>query len=69
MRFDIFILIWIWLLVFDIPMIRMLTLYLDSEDAKNIHVLYVLIWVFGGRWRFLSGVWHLDLDLDMVMSL
>ena len=24
---------------------------------------------FGGRWRFLTGVWHLDLDLDMVIGL
>ena len=27
-------------------------------------VLEVLIWGFGGCWRFLTWVWHLDLDLD-----
>ena len=47
-------------------MIRILALYLDFEGAKNIHVLEVLIWGFEGRWRFLTGVWHLDLDLYMV---
>ena len=64
--FGISILIWIWPLVFDIPMIQILALYLDFEGAKNIHVLKVLIWGFGGRWRFLTGVWNLDIDLDMV---
>ena len=59
------ILIWIWSLVFDAPMIRILALYLDFEGAKNIHVLQALIWGFGGRWRFLTGVWHLVLDFDM----
>ena len=63
------ILILILLLVFDTPMIRILALYLDFEGAKNIHVLYVLIWGFGGCWRFLTGIWHLDLDLDMVTGL
>ena len=51
------------------PMIRILTLYLDFECAKNINVLWVLIWGFGGRWRFLAGVWHLDLDWDRVRTL
>ena len=50
-------------------MIRILALYLDFEGAKNIHVLQVIIWGFGGRWRSLTGVLHLDLDLDMVTSL
>ena len=36
---DILILIGIWSLVFDIPMIQILALYLDFEGAKNIHVL------------------------------
>ena len=27
--------------------IRILTLYLDFEGAKNIHVLQVMIWSFG----------------------
>ena len=31
--------IWIWSLVFDTPMIKILALYLDFEHAKNIHVL------------------------------
>merc|ERR1711954_441771 len=50
-------------------MIQILALYLYFEGAKNIHVLYVLIWCFGRRWRFLTGVWHLDLDLDMATGL
>ena len=33
-----------------------LALYLDFEGAKNIYVLEVLIWGFGGHWRFLTGV-------------
>ena len=44
----------------------MLALFLDFEDAKNIHALKVLICSFGGCWRFLTGFWHIDLDLDMV---
>ena len=44
-------------------MIRILALYLDFESAKNI-----LIWGFGGWWRFLIGAWHLDLVLDMVRN-
>ena len=63
------ILIWIWSLVFDIPMIQILALYLDFEDAKNIHVLQVLIWGFRGHWRFLIGVLHANIDLDMVTGL
>ena len=47
-------------------MIQIWALYLDFEGAKNIHVLEVLIWGFRGNWRFLTGVLHLDLDLDMV---
>merc|ERR1711954_627708 len=62
----ILLLIWIWSLVFEIPMIRIVALYLDFEGAKNIHVLSVLFWGFGGCWRFLTGVWHLDIDLDLV---
>ena len=37
--FGIVILIWIWSLVYDIPMIWIFALYLDFEGAKNIHVL------------------------------
>ena len=35
------------------------------EGAKNIHVIYVLI--FG--LMFLTGIQHLDLDLDMATGL
>ena len=42
-----------------------MALYHDFEGAKNIHVLHVLMWGFGGHWRFLTRVWDLDLDLDM----
>ena len=59
--FGILILIWIWSLVFDIPMILIFALYIDFQGAKNIHVLKALILGFGQCWRFLSGVWHLDL--------
>ena len=38
----------------------------NFEGAKNIHVLQVIIWGFGGCWRFLAGVWHFDPDLDLV---
>ena len=37
--FGILILIWIWSLVFYIPMIWIFNLYLDFEGAKNLHVL------------------------------
>ena len=47
-------------------MIRILAPILDFEDAKNNHVLKVLIWGFGGCRSFLLGVWYLDLDLDIV---
>ena len=49
-------------------MIQILALYLDFEGAKNIRVLKVLIWGFGGHWIFLTWVWYLDPDLDMVTS-
>ena len=69
MGFGILILIWIWSLALDTTMILILALCLDFEGAKNIHVLQVLIWGFGGRWRFLTGVLYLDLDLDIVIGL
>ena len=50
-------------------MFQTLALYLDFEGAKNIHVLSVLIWGFGGCWRILTGVCHLYLDLDVVIGL
>ena len=37
--FGILRMIWIWSLVFDTAMIRILALYLDFEGAKNIQVL------------------------------
>ena len=46
-----------------------MALYLDFDGAKNIYVLQVLIWGFGGCWRFLTRVWHPDIDLDMVTGL
>ena len=67
--FVIFTLIWIWSLGFDTSMIHILSLDLHFEGAKKIHVLLVLIWGFGGCLRFLTGVWHLHLDLDMVTHL
>ena len=67
--FGILILIWIWSLVFDTPMIQIWALYLDFEGAKNLHVLLVLIWGFVGHRRFLTEVWHLDLDSDIVTGL
>ena len=50
-------------------MFQSLKLYLDFKGAKDIHVLQVLIWGFGRCWRFLTGVWGLDIYFDMVTSL
>ena len=52
-------------LVLEISIFQMLVVYTDFESAKNIHVLQLLIWGFGGRLIFLTGVWNLNLDLDM----
>ena len=65
--FGILILIWICSLEFDTLIFKILALYLDFEGAKNIHVLSVLFMDFDGGWRYLTEVWHLD--LDMVISL
>ena len=43
--------------------------YLGFEGAKNLHVIYVLIWGFGGCWMFLTGSGHLDLNRNMVTGL
>ena len=67
--FGILILICIWSLVSNIPMIQILALYLDFEAAKIIHVLEVFIWSFAGHWRFLTGVCYLVLAVIMVTSL
>ena len=58
----------IWSLVFDTTMIQILAFYLDFKRAKKIDFLEVLIWGFGWCWRFLTGVWNLHLDLDMVRN-
>ena len=69
LEFVILTLIWIGSLVFDTPKFKILGLYLDFESAKTTHVLQVSIWGFGGCWSFLTGVWHLDHDLDMITGL
>ena len=50
-------------------MIQILALCLDFESAKNTNVVEVLMLGFGGCWRVLTGVWHLDLDWDMTTGL
>ena len=50
-------------------MFWILALTLGFEGAKYIHVIKVLILDFGGCCRFLTWVWHLDLDLFMVTGL
>ena len=41
----------------------------NYEGSKNIHVLKVLIWSFGGSWRYLTEVLPFDLDLYIVSGL
>ena len=67
----VWLLIWIWVypVFFDTPMLQILSLYLYFESANNIHVHKVLIRGFGGCWGILTGVWHLNLSLDMVTCL
>ena len=38
-------------------------------ELINIRVLQVLIWGFGGCWRFLTWFWHIDFELDIVTGL
>ena len=64
--FGMLILIWICSLVFDTCIIQILALYLDFDCAKNIHVLWFLIWCFWGCRRFVTGVWPFYLDLDII---
>ena len=46
-------------------MLQSLALYLYFLGAKKIHVLQVLIWDFGGWWRFLTVyTHHLYLDFE-----
>ena len=65
----ILILIRTWSPVFDTAIFQILALYLDFEGAKKIHVLQLLVWRFGGKWRFLTGIWNLEIDLDKVTGL
>ena len=59
------------LLVFDIPIIQILALYLDFEGAKNIHILYSLFRnLEDPRWSWLGFhililIWSLVLDTLM----
>ena len=69
MGLDILILICIWLLVFHTSIFQRLTLYFGFGGEKIIHLLKVLLWGFGGFWGFLTRVWHLNLDLDIVTCL
>ena len=48
---------------------QILALYIDFESANNIHVLKVLCLGFEGHWRFLTWVWQLHLDLNLVTCL
>ena len=56
-------------MVFDTPIVQILSLSVELEGAKNIHVFKGLIWSFGGCWRILIWVWDLELDFDMVSCL
>ena len=59
LRFCILILILIRSLFFDTPMFQISALYLVFQGAENI---YVQIWGFGGCWRIMTWIWHLDVD-------
>ena len=50
-------------------MLQIVGLFLDFEGAKNIHDLKVLNWGFWVHGSFLTRVWKLELDLDMVIGL
>ena len=55
----------------------MLAPYLDFAGGKKIHVLKVLLWGFGGRWRsqlrlgilILIWIWSLVFDSPMILIL
>ena len=52
-------------------MFKISTIHLVFEGEENIKVLsflQVLFWGFDEGWRFLTGVLHLDPDLDMVIA-
>ena len=61
--FGILMLIWIWSLAFGRPTLWILALYLDFWRCK------VDLCPFWGCWRILTGVLHLDTDLNMVTGL
>ena len=45
------------------------TFILGGAQPPNCNVLKVFIWGFKGCLMFQTGVWHLDIDLDMVAGL
>ena len=63
--FSILILIWIWSLVFDIPMIRSLALYLDFEGAKNIQSRSLCLRSLGHILSSSLTDWHVDRNVDI----
>ena len=76
-EFGIFIMIWIWSQVFDLPMFWISALYLDFESAKNICVLLVMIgaleddegsWLEFGMLRMI-WIWPLVFDTSMIKIL
>ena len=67
-------LIWIWSPVFDTPMFQILALYLDFEGAKNINVLQVIIYGFGGcilgfGILIMIWIWSLVFDTTIIQIL
>ena len=83
LRFLILILIWIWSLVLYKTIFWVLALYLDFEDIKttiSFKSWYGPLEDTGCSWLkfgilswfgygFLTGVWHPDIDLDMITGL
>ena len=67
--FAILIPIRMWSVVFDTSICWISVWYLDFKGAKNIHVLKVLTWGFGGSWKFQTWVWNSYIDPDMVTGL
>ena len=61
--------IWIWSLVVDTHMLQILAVHFNFQGAMDIHIIKVLIWGFGGHWRVLTGIWDLELDLDIFTGL
>ena len=67
--FVLLILIWIWSLAFDTNMFQNLAFYRDFEGCKEYPCPLSPHWGFECCWRFLTWVWHHELDLDMVTGL